>query len=63
MQLFKYISFNKTMTQLVDTISQSKKDLGSFMVMFFIVFFAFAQVGYLFFGTVVSDFKTITGSM
>ncbi|XP_067952038.1 polycystin-2-like [Watersipora subatra] len=58
-KLFKYISFNKTMTQLTDTMSQAKKDLASFAIMFFIVFFAFAQVGYLLFGTQVNDFRSI----
>lgn len=59
LQLFKYISFNKTMTQLTETMSQAKKDLASFGVMFFIVFFAFAQVGYLLFGTQVRDYRSI----
>jgi len=58
-KLFKYISFNKTMTQLTETMSQAKKDLASFGVMFFIVFFAFAQVGYLLFGTQVRDYRSI----
>lgn len=47
------------MTQLTDTMSQAKKDLASFAIMFFIVFFAFAQVGYLLFGTQVNDFRSI----
>lgn len=47
------------MTQLTDTISQAKKDLVSFGVMFSIVFFAFAQLGFLLFGTQVHDFYSI----
>ncbi|KAF8770771.1 Polycystic kidney disease 2-like 1 protein like [Argiope bruennichi] len=34
------------------------KDVAGFGIMFFIVFFAFAQLGYLLFGTVVRDFST-----
>ena len=82
-KLFKYISFNKTMTQLSSTLSrvgtkrrtdaiqyvhcengcdvlcflfQCAKDVMGFGVMFFIVFFAFAQLGYLLFGTQVRDY-------
>ncbi|KAK3861331.1 hypothetical protein Pcinc_044496 [Petrolisthes cinctipes] len=55
-KLFKYISFNKTMTQLSSTLSRCAKDVAGFAVMFFIVFFAFAQLGYLLFGTQVRDF-------
>lgn len=47
------------MTQLTETMSQAKADLASFSVMFFIVFFAFAQVGYLLFGTQVNDYRSI----
>ncbi|XP_074647871.1 polycystin-2-like isoform X2 [Tubulanus polymorphus] len=57
-KVFKYISFNKTMTQLSSTLSRSAKDLAGFFVMFFIIFFAFAQLGYLIFGTQIRDFKS-----
>lgn len=57
MKLFKYISFNKTMTQLSSTLSRCAKDVAGFGIMFFIVFFAFAQLGYLLFGTQVRDFS------
>ncbi|GAB6019631.1 TRP-like ion channel Pkd2 [Chamberlinius hualienensis] len=56
-KIFKYISFNKTMTQLSSTLSKCAKDIGGFAVMFFIVFFAFAQLGYLLFGSQVEDFS------
>ncbi|VDN11951.1 unnamed protein product [Dibothriocephalus latus] len=49
--IFKYVSFNKTMNQLNLTLGQCAKDIAGFGVMFFIVFFAFAQLGYLAFGT------------
>ncbi|PAA70221.1 hypothetical protein BOX15_Mlig009158g1 [Macrostomum lignano] len=56
-KIFKYISFNKTMTQLSSTLGACAKDLLGFAVMFFIIFFAFAQLGYLIFGTQVQDFR------
>jgi polycystin 2 len=57
-KIFKYISFNKTMTQLSSTLSRCAKDIAGFAIMFFIVFFAFAQLGYLLFGTQVNDFRS-----
>ncbi|CAH8648471.1 unnamed protein product [Dicrocoelium dendriticum] len=59
-KLFKYISFNKTMTQLSSTLGNCAKDLGGFAVMFCIIFFAFAELGYLAFGTQVHDFRKFT---
>lgn len=49
-QVFKYISFNKTMTQLSSTLSRSAKDVAGFSIMFFIIFGAYAQLGFLLFG-------------
>ncbi|TKC47877.1 hypothetical protein EI555_012917 [Monodon monoceros] len=57
-KIFKYISFNKTMTQLSSTLARCAKDILGFAVMFFIVFFAYAQLGYLLFGTQVESFNT-----
>ncbi len=45
MKLFKYLSFNKTMTQLSQTLTSATKDLSGFSVMFFIIYFAFVQLG------------------
>ncbi|KAA8577669.1 hypothetical protein FQN60_003423 [Etheostoma spectabile] len=56
--VFKYISFNKTMTQLSSTLGRCAKDILGFAIMFFIVFFAYAQLGYLLFGTQVESFST-----
>ncbi|ESN98346.1 hypothetical protein HELRODRAFT_84784, partial [Helobdella robusta] len=58
-KIFKYISFNKTMTQLSSTLSKCSKDLGGFAVMFFIFFLAFAQLGYLLFGAQVPDYNSL----
>ncbi|XP_068244650.1 polycystin-2-like [Palaemon carinicauda] len=62
-KLFKYISFNKTMTQLSSTLSRCAKDVAGFAIMFFIVFFAFAQLGYLLFGTQVEDFSSFINAV
>lgn len=51
------------MTQLTSTLGKAKKDLVGFMVMFMIIFFAFAQLGYLLFGTQVRDFSDIINAM
>uniref|UniRef100_UPI00398F7AA6 polycystin-2-like protein 1 n=1 Tax=Pristiophorus japonicus TaxID=55135 RepID=UPI00398F7AA6 len=57
-KIFKYISFNMTMTQLSTTLSRCAKGIVGFAIMFFIVFFAYAQLGYLIFGTQVERFHT-----
>uniref|UniRef100_UPI0037E73607 polycystin-2-like protein 1 n=1 Tax=Semicossyphus pulcher TaxID=241346 RepID=UPI0037E73607 len=57
-KVFKYVSFNKTMTQLSSTLGRCAKDILGFAIMFFIVFFAYAQLGYLLFGTEVDSFST-----
>jgi hypothetical protein len=62
-KIFKYVSFNKTMTQLSLTLSRCAKDVAGFAIMFFIVFLAYAQLGYLIFGTQVHDFSTFSYSM
>ncbi|XP_076459207.1 polycystin-2-like isoform X2 [Babylonia areolata] len=57
-KIFKYISFNKTMTQLSSTLGRCAKDLAGFFIMFIIIFLAFTQLGYLLFGSQVKDFST-----
>lgn len=62
-KIFKYISFNRTMTQLQSTLSRCSKDIAGFAVMFFIIFLAYAQLGYLVFGTQIADFSTFSESI
>lgn len=62
-KVFKYISFNKTMTQLSSTLARCATDLAGFAVMFFIIFLAFAQLGYLIFGTQVKDFSSFENAI
>ncbi|KAM6055507.1 polycystin-2-like protein 2 isoform 5-T7 [Theristicus caerulescens] len=57
-KIFKYVSFNKTMMQLSSTLSRCAKDIIGFAIMFFIIFFAYAQLGYLVFGSQVEEFST-----
>ena len=52
-KIFKYISFNKTMSQLAGTLQRAAPDVGAFSIMFGIVFMAFAQFAFLMFGTKV----------
>merc|ERR1712024_169873 len=58
-KVFKYLSFNATMTQLSQTLTSAGRDLAGFAVMFTIIFLAFTQLGYLLFGTQVHDFRTL----
>uniref|UniRef100_A0A8C2WFL6 Polycystin-2 n=1 Tax=Cyclopterus lumpus TaxID=8103 RepID=A0A8C2WFL6_CYCLU len=62
-KLFKFINFNKTMSQLSGTMSRCAKDLVGFAIMFFIIFLAYAQLAYLVFGTQVNDFSTFQASI
>uniref|UniRef100_A0A4W6BZI6 Polycystin-2 n=1 Tax=Lates calcarifer TaxID=8187 RepID=A0A4W6BZI6_LATCA len=62
-KLFKFINFNKTMSQLSSTMSRCAKDLVGFTIMFFIIFLAYAQLAYLVFGTQVNDFSTFQASI
>ncbi|GCB70429.1 hypothetical protein scyTo_0005676, partial [Scyliorhinus torazame] len=62
-KIFKYISFNMTMTQLSTTLSRCAKGIVGFAIMFFIVFFGYAQLGYLIFGTQVEQYHTFGNCM
>ncbi|XP_061686297.1 polycystin-2 [Syngnathoides biaculeatus] len=62
-KLFKFINFNKTMSQLTGTMSRCAKDLLGFAIMFFIIFLAYAQLAYLLFGTQENDFRTFQASV
>lgn len=59
-KIFKYVSFNKTMTQLSLTLSRCAKDVTGFAIMFFIVFLAYAQLGFLIFGTQIQAYSTFS---
>jgi polycystin 2 len=63
LKLFKFIAFNRTMTHLSSTLSRAAKDVAAYALMFFIVFFAFAQLGYLLFGAHLHDFCSFGDSV
>uniref|UniRef100_A0ABM5GK99 Polycystin-2 n=1 Tax=Pogona vitticeps TaxID=103695 RepID=A0ABM5GK99_9SAUR len=63
MKLFKFIGFNRTMSQLSTTMSRCAKDVLGFAIMFFVIFLAYAQLAYLVFGTQVDDFSTFQESI
>ncbi|OXB76222.1 UNVERIFIED_CONTAM: hypothetical protein H355_016800 [Colinus virginianus] len=58
LKIFKYVSFSSTMTRLSSTLSRCAKDIIGFAIMFFIIFFAYAQFSHLVFGSQVDDFST-----
>nr|XP_040148098.1 polycystin-2 [Ictidomys tridecemlineatus] len=62
-KLFKFINFNRTMSQLSTTMSRCAKDLFGFAIMFFIIFLAYAQLAYLVFGAQVDDFSSFQECM
>ena len=62
-KVFKYVSFNKTMTQLSETLAKCARDISGFAIMFFIIFFAYVQLGYLIFGIQVESFRAFQYSM
>ncbi|KAK9893003.1 hypothetical protein WA026_023214 [Henosepilachna vigintioctopunctata] len=62
-RFFKYLNFNKTMGQLNDTLKKCAVDVLGFSIMFFIIFFAYAELGFLIFGSQVKEFRTFGHSM
>jgi diacylglycerol kinase len=51
------------MTQLSETLTKCAKDISGFAIMFFIIFFAFSQLGYLTFGIQVEGFRAFQYSV
>ena len=62
-KLFKYVSFNKVMTQLSYTMSRCAKDVSGFAIMFFVVYLSYAQLGFLCFGTQIYEFSSVQMAM
>ncbi|XP_055000078.1 polycystic kidney disease 2-like 2 protein isoform X2 [Sorex araneus] len=62
-KIFKFINLNETMSQLSSTLSRCIKDIAGFAIMFFIIFFAYALLGFLVFGSQVDDFSTLQNSI
>jgi len=51
------------MTQLSETLAKCAMDISGFAIMFFIIFFAFAQLGYLTFGIQIEGFRAFQYSV
>ncbi|XP_068004685.1 polycystin-2-like protein 2 [Melanerpes formicivorus] len=62
-KILKYINFNKTMAQLSCTLARCAKGILGFSIIFFIIFFAYAQFGYLVFGSQAEEFSTFQNSI
>ena len=62
-KLLKYITFNRTMTQLSKTLAKCAKDVAGFGFMFTVVFLAFAQFGHFVFGSEMQEYSTVTDSV
>uniref|UniRef100_A0A6P7F3I7 Polycystin-2-like isoform X1 n=1 Tax=Diabrotica virgifera virgifera TaxID=50390 RepID=A0A6P7F3I7_DIAVI len=63
LKAFKFLNFNRTMGQLNNTLNRCAWDILGFSIMFFIIFFAYAELGYLVFGHQVENFSTFSISM
>eukprot|EP01112_Ceratiomyxa_fruticulosa_P020802 TRINITY_DN718_c0_g1_i4.p1 TRINITY_DN718_c0_g1~~TRINITY_DN718_c0_g1_i4.p1 ORF type:complete len:821 (-),score=167.58 TRINITY_DN718_c0_g1_i4:307-2769(-) len=62
-RLFKYVRINKRLSQLTDTLSNAAADIVIFMCIFFIVFFGYAQAGWMLFSVDIDNFRTLVRSM
>ncbi|KAL1505909.1 hypothetical protein ABEB36_005358 [Hypothenemus hampei] len=63
LRTFKYLNFNRRMAQLNNTIRKCAKDILGFSVMFFVAYLAYAELGYLVFGSETDDFRSFGQSM
>ncbi|CAH8864327.1 unnamed protein product [Trichobilharzia szidati] len=59
-KIFKYLTFDNSLNQLTNTLSNGAYDLLGFLVMFCIVYFAFAQLGYLAFSAKTVAYSSFT---
>lgn len=62
-RMLKYVTFSRTMLQFGNTLSRCAKDVAGFGFMFLIVFVAYAQLGFMLFGSEISDFRSFFDSV
>lgn len=62
-QVFKFLRVNDRMSMLWKTLSRASTDLLTFAVFFVIIFFGFAFMGQLLFGTEVRQYATFDGAV
>ncbi|TDH68107.1 hypothetical protein CCR75_004201 [Bremia lactucae] len=61
--VFKYLRLNSRLNLLWRTLRFAAKDLLAFVVIFFTIFFGFAVMGYLTFGTTVQNYHSLSVSL
>ncbi|RTG82257.1 uncharacterized protein DC041_0002670 [Schistosoma bovis] len=60
LEIFKYLTIDRSLNQLTRTMSVAAYDLLGFLIMFCIVYFAFAQLGYLAFSARTLAYSSFT---
>ena len=63
LKFLRLLRFNRKISVLSATIKASSIKLGSFMVMFLVVFLAYCFLVFLVFGPVLEDYRTIIRCM
>ena len=63
LKFINMLKFNRRMGMLTDTIRLAAKDMKAFIITFFIYFFAFAQLGYLLFGSVLPAYSSFVNTI
>ncbi|RHY30105.1 hypothetical protein DYB32_004605 [Aphanomyces invadans] len=61
--VFKYLRLNTRLNMLWTTLRLAAKDLIAFVVIFVFIFFGYAVMGFLLFGTHVREYRSLTGSL
>ncbi|CAH0475957.1 unnamed protein product [Peronospora belbahrii] len=61
--VFKYLRLNSRLNLLWRTLRFAAKDLLAFVIIFFTIFFGFAVMGYLTFGTAVQQYHSLSMSL
>lgn len=57
-RILKFMQFNKTLINFGNTLANCAKDVFGFGFMFLIVFIAYAQLGFILFGSEIADFRS-----
>ncbi|UJR37361.1 hypothetical protein I4U23_030069 [Adineta vaga] len=63
LKIFKYLNLNKTMLLLNKTMSSCLNEIFAFTCIFSIIFLAYTQFGWIFFGRYLTDWRSFPGSI
>ena len=63
LKFINMLKFNRRMGMLTDTIKLAAKDMKAFVITFFIYFFAFSQLAYLLFGSVLTAYSSFVNTI